>query len=65
MSHRLSGYGYGVFVGELNDPQWWHHSGHNAGFKAFAANIPDLGRRIVVLTNTEAMDADTVEPLLA
>ncbi|MFF3672202.1 serine hydrolase domain-containing protein [Microtetraspora malaysiensis] len=60
-----SGYGYGVFVGELNGRQWWHHSGHNAGFKAYAASIPELGRRIVILSNTEATDASTLEPLLA
>lgn len=60
-----SGYGYGVFVGELNGRRWWHHSGHNAGFKAFAGNIPESGRRIVVLSNTEATNASTIEPLLA
>lgn len=60
-----SGYGYGVFVGEINGRQWWHHSGHNAGFKTFAASIPELGRRIVVLSNTEATDPSTVGPLLA
>jgi CubicO group peptidase (beta-lactamase class C family) len=59
-----NGYGYGVFVGELNGRQWWHHSGHNAGFKAFTVNIPELGRRIVVLSNTEATDASILEPLL-
>ena len=41
-----SGYGYGVFVGEHDGRRWWHHSGHNAGFKAFTVNIPDLGRRV-------------------
>ncbi|SCF27502.1 CubicO group peptidase, beta-lactamase class C family [Micromonospora matsumotoense] len=59
-----SGYGYGVFVGEHDGRRWWHHSGHNAGFKAFTVNIPDLGRRVVVLSNTEATDAGTVTPLL-
>ncbi|GIF04762.1 hypothetical protein Asi03nite_23000 [Actinoplanes siamensis] len=60
----ISGYGYGVFVGELNGRRWWHHSGHNAGYKAYVGNIPELGRRIVVLSNTEATNASTVEPLL-
>nr|WP_244161775.1 serine hydrolase domain-containing protein [Micromonospora eburnea] len=59
-----SGYGYGVFVGELNGRRWWHHSGHNAGYKAFVGCIPDLGRRIVVLSNTEATDTSTIAPLL-
>lgn len=59
-----SGYGYGVFVGELNGRRWWHHNGGNAGFRAFAGNIPELGRRIVVLSNTEATDASILEPLL-
>ncbi|WP_203744657.1 serine hydrolase domain-containing protein [Actinoplanes cyaneus] len=60
-----SGYGYGVFVGELDGRRWWHHSGHNAGFKAYVGNIPERGRRIVVLSNTEATNAGTMEPLLA
>jgi CubicO group peptidase (beta-lactamase class C family) len=60
-----SGYGYGVFVGDLDGRRWWHHSGHNAGFKALAAYIPEQRRRIVVLSNTEATDASTLEPLLA
>jgi CubicO group peptidase (beta-lactamase class C family) len=60
-----NGYGYGVFVGELNGRRWWHHSGHNAGFKAYAANIPELRRRIVVLSNTEATNASTLKPLLS
>ncbi|GIF47960.1 CubicO group peptidase (beta-lactamase class C family) [Asanoa ferruginea] len=60
-----SGYGYGVFIGEVNGRHWWHHSGDNAGYNAFAANIPELARRVVVLTNTDAMDASTIEPLLA
>ncbi|MET8152514.1 serine hydrolase domain-containing protein [Actinoplanes sp. NPDC005259] len=62
---KASGYGYGVFVGEVDGRRWWHHDGQNAGFTAFAANIPERGRRIVVLSNTEKRDATFLEPLLS
>lgn len=62
---EASGFGYGVFVGEVDGRRWWHHDGHNAGFIAFAASIPESGRRIVVLSNTEATDATVIKPLLA
>jgi CubicO group peptidase (beta-lactamase class C family) len=61
---RAAGYGYGVFVGRHNGQRWWFHDGHSAGFIAFAANIPGLRRRIVVLSNTEATDAAALEPFL-
>jgi CubicO group peptidase (beta-lactamase class C family) len=61
---RSSGYGYGVFVGELDGERWWHHDGQNAGFISFTATIPGRRRRIVVLTDTETPDASFVEPLL-
>lgn len=59
-----SGYGYGVFLGELNNRRWWHHSGHNAGYKTFVGHIPELDRRFVVLSNTEATTPSILEPLL-
>jgi CubicO group peptidase (beta-lactamase class C family) len=62
---KANGYGYGVFVGEVGGHRWWHHDGQNAGFLAFAANIPERGRRIAVLTNAEVSDATVVERLLA
>jgi CubicO group peptidase (beta-lactamase class C family) len=62
---RASGYGYGVFVGEVGGRRWWHHDGQNAGFLAFAASIPERDRRIVVLTNAEVWDAAALERLLA
>jgi len=62
---EASGYGYGVFVGETGGLPWWQHDGQNAGFTAFAAVIPERGRRIVVLRNTEVRDASFLEPLLA
>jgi CubicO group peptidase (beta-lactamase class C family) len=61
---EASGYGYGVFVGEVNGRRWWHHDGQNAGFTAFAANIPEQERRIVVLSNTDARDPTVLEALL-
>ncbi|MEU4421785.1 serine hydrolase domain-containing protein [Actinoplanes sp. NPDC024001] len=59
--HDAGGYGYGVFVGVLNGRRCWYHNGHNAGFKAFAASIPETDRRIVVLSNSEALDSRTCE----
>lgn len=59
-----SGYGYGVFLGELNNRRRWHHSGHNAGYKTFVGHIPELDRRFVVLSNTEATTPSILEPLL-
>ncbi|MEU8241362.1 serine hydrolase domain-containing protein [Actinoplanes missouriensis] len=64
MGPDAGGYGYGVFVGEWDGRRWWHHSGHNAGYKAFVVSIPEAGRRIVVLSNTEATGAETVKSLL-
>ncbi|PYC67886.1 serine hydrolase [Micromonospora arborensis] len=61
---ETSGYGYGVFVGQVQGRQWWHHDGHNAGFIAFAANILESRRRIVVLSNTEATDATVLTPVV-
>ena len=61
---EASGYGYGVFVGQIKGRRWWHHDGHNPGFVAFAANIPELRRRVVVLSNTEATDARVLTSLL-
>ncbi|MBG0565389.1 beta-lactamase family protein [Actinoplanes sp. NEAU-A11] len=58
-----SEYGYGVFMGEINGRRWWHHSGHNAGFKAFTGCIPSVDRRIVLLSNTEAVDTSALDHL--
>lgn len=62
---HASGYGYGVFVGEIDGRRWWHHDGMNAGFTAFAASVPDQGRRIVVLSNTDKRDATLLKSLLS
>jgi CubicO group peptidase (beta-lactamase class C family) len=58
------GYGYGWFVGTRSGHAWFHHSGDNAGFKAFAACIPELDVRIALLTDTDATDPATVRALL-
>ncbi|WP_229399410.1 serine hydrolase domain-containing protein [Micromonospora okii] len=54
-----TGYGYGCFVGPLAGERAVHHSGHNAGFKAFAAWLPDSGRRLVLLTNDDEYPVDS------
>ncbi|WP_433348131.1 serine hydrolase domain-containing protein [Micromonospora sp. CA-111912] len=46
-------YGYGCFVGPLAGERSVGHSGHNLGFKAFVAWLPDSDRRLVVLTNDD------------
>ncbi|GHJ43480.1 serine hydrolase [Catellatospora sp. TT07R-123] len=59
------GYGYGCFVGSFNGEQWFHHSGGNSGFRSFAACLPASDRRIVVLSDSEAMDGAVLNELLA
>ncbi|WP_405112779.1 beta-lactamase family protein [Micromonospora sp. NBC_01405] len=54
-------YGYGCFVGLSAGERSIGHSGHNLGFKAFVAWLPDSDRRLVVLTND---DEDPVAPTL-
>ncbi|OJF13074.1 serine hydrolase [Couchioplanes caeruleus subsp. caeruleus] len=58
------GYGYGWFVGCFGGEPWFQHSGHNAGYKTFAACLPRSDRRIVVLCNSEAMDPPALFTLL-
>lgn len=59
------GYGYGCFVGPLAGERAIHHSGDNAGFKAFAAWLPESDRRLVLLTNQEEIDASLIDTVLA
>ncbi|WP_425440237.1 serine hydrolase domain-containing protein [Pseudosporangium ferrugineum] len=58
------GYGYGWFVGTYEGEPWFHHDGHNAGYKTFAACLPESDRRIVLLSNTETLDPPAVFALL-
>ena len=58
------GYGYGWFTGAVAGHAWFHHSGDNSGFRAFDACVPELDCRIVVLSDSEATDAATLERLL-
>jgi CubicO group peptidase (beta-lactamase class C family) len=57
------GYGYGWYVGSTGGHAWFHHSGENPGFRAFAACVPALDCRIVVLSNSESTDAAALSPL--
>jgi hypothetical protein len=63
LGRKASGYGYGTFVGEVNGWRWWWHDGQNAGFTAYAANVPEQRRRIVVLRDTEKVDTTILESL--
>jgi CubicO group peptidase (beta-lactamase class C family) len=59
------GYGYGWFVGSRAGEAWFHHSGENAGFRAFDACLPESDRRIVVLSNSDATDPAVLRELLS
>ncbi|BCJ47066.1 hypothetical protein GCM10010168_34140 [Actinoplanes ianthinogenes] len=59
-----TGYGYGVFTGTVAGRPWWQHSGDNAGFKAFIGCVPSTGRRVVLLSNTDATGPGAVRPYL-
>lgn len=61
---REDGYGYGWFTGTLAGEPWFHHSGQNAGFLSFAACLPAAERRIVLLTNSEAIEPGAFDRLL-
>lgn len=58
------GYGYGWFVGTYAGEPWFQHSGHNAGYKTFAACLPESDRRLVLLTNNEVMGMPDIFALL-
>ncbi|MFR9777177.1 serine hydrolase domain-containing protein [Micromonospora sp. MS34] len=62
---REDGYGYGWFTGTLDGEPWFHHSGQNAGFLSFAGCLPASRRRVVLLTNSEAIDRGTFDTLLS
>ncbi|MEU5791598.1 serine hydrolase domain-containing protein [Micromonospora purpureochromogenes] len=59
------GYGYGWFLGSWEGRTWFHHSGENAGFRAFDACLPDTNHRVLVLSNCEATSPAVVTDLLA
>ncbi|MEV4625374.1 serine hydrolase domain-containing protein [Micromonospora sp. NPDC049523] len=62
---ELRSYGYGWFIGTVNGERWRQHSGDNAGFKAFAAWLPDSDRRLVILSNQDETGPAAVHDLLA
>lgn len=58
------GYGYGWFVGSYHGEPWFQHDGHNAGYKTFAACLPESDRRVVVLSNSEELEPAALFTLL-
>lgn len=58
-------YGYGCFLGPLAGERAVHHSGDNAGFKAFAAWLPESDRRLVLLSNQDEIDLSMTGAVLA
>ncbi|WP_305782446.1 serine hydrolase domain-containing protein [Symbioplanes lichenis] len=59
-----SGYGYGVFTGTWHGEPWIQHSGDNAGYKSFAAILPESRRRVAVLTDSDALVGEHLQTLL-
>ncbi|MCI4064718.1 beta-lactamase family protein [Micromonospora sp. R77] len=57
-------YGYGCFLGPLAGERAVHHSGENAGFRSFAAWLPDSDRRLVLLTNEDTAALSLVDQVL-
>ncbi|MFI5936377.1 serine hydrolase domain-containing protein [Actinoplanes sp. NPDC051494] len=57
-------YGYGLYIGTWKGEPIISHTGHNAGFKAFAGFLPDSDRRLVILTDDEALDGAAILALL-
>lgn len=58
-------YGYGWFVGSMAGEDWFHHSGDNAGFKAFNAWLPGSNRRVTILSNQDDTDPALVAKILS
>lgn len=58
------GYGYGWFVGSVAGQVWFHHSGDNAGFRAFDACLPESDCRIVVLSNSDTTEPTVLDDLV-
>ncbi|WP_306214359.1 serine hydrolase domain-containing protein [Actinoplanes sp. RD1] len=59
-----SGYGYGVFTGSWQGEPWIQHSGDNAGYRSFAAILPESRRRVAVLTDSDALGGENLKVLL-
>ena len=57
--------GLGMFVSDDGGELWFSHNGHNPGYHATLAAMPDGGRGVVVLMNREAGDGLLVELLNA
>lgn len=57
-------YGYGWFLGALDGEPMFSHSGDNSGYKAFAGCLPGPDRRIVVLTDSDALSRPDIEAVL-
>lgn len=62
---HLDGYGYGWFVGTIAGRAWFHHSGDNAGFRAFDGCLPATDHRIVILSNSETITGAVLNDILA
>ena len=58
-------YGYGWVVGPLLDHRACYHEGHNDGFTALNAWLPDVDVRFVALSNQDATDKAVFHEILA
>jgi len=57
----LTGYGYGLFVGELDGRPTWLHTGDVPGYKSLLGWLPD-DRFLVCLSNEDTVDWESVLP---
>lgn len=53
-------YGYGVAAGTLGGERAYFHPGDNPGFQSFRVWLPDTRRALVVLTNDETANRDSI-----
>lgn len=58
-------YGYGYYIGRLNDRPASFHPGDNPGYQSFSASIPDADTSIVVLLNDDTPDLRQIVNTLA
>jgi hypothetical protein len=53
-------YGYGWYLSGVRGIAMRCHSGHNSGFNAFSAWIPDANLSVSILTNNDAIDPQAI-----
>jgi CubicO group peptidase (beta-lactamase class C family) len=57
-------YGYGTYLTTTESFRMAYHSGHNSGFNAFNARLPDKDLSIVILANDDSVDPQAIAKAL-